>query len=143
MANIPDLIFLLYFTVYQANLVPNNFTSISANTGTRYLYSLYWAIVTVGTVGYGDIVAVSNWEKIVAIIVIMMGGWDDSHHDQSPLPTFNHTPNTPLLNLSTYQPATTLLIQAPPCLPYLWAPWPTLCPTWTATQPAWSSNRAP
>ena len=37
------------------------------------MYALYWATATVGTVGYGDVAAVSVAEKMVSILVIIMG----------------------------------------------------------------------
>jgi hypothetical protein len=39
----------------------------------KYLASLYWAIVTSLTVGYGDILPTNTWEKIFAILVLMIG----------------------------------------------------------------------
>jgi hypothetical protein len=39
----------------------------------RYVYALYWATATIGTVGYGDVHAVSVAEKILSIFVILMG----------------------------------------------------------------------
>lgn len=39
----------------------------------RYIYSLYWAITTMVTVGYGDIVAVTVPEKVVAGCIMLLG----------------------------------------------------------------------
>lgn len=40
----------------------------------RYLVAFYWAVTTVVTVGYGDIVAVTQLEKILAMMWMIMGG---------------------------------------------------------------------
>ncbi len=39
----------------------------------QYMSSLYWAYATLGTVGYGDISAVSTYERIFAILVMLFG----------------------------------------------------------------------
>jgi len=44
-----------------------------ATTGTRYLRSLYWSIVTMTTVGYGDISPGRDVEYIFAIAVMLLG----------------------------------------------------------------------
>ena len=47
----------------------------------RYVASLYWAITTMSTVGYGDIVPVNTAERIFAISAMVLrgqrgfGGW--------------------------------------------------------------------
>lgn len=40
----------------------------------RYLVAFYWAVTTVVTVGYGDIVAVTQLEKLLAMIWMIIGG---------------------------------------------------------------------
>ncbi|GAX74590.1 hypothetical protein CEUSTIGMA_g2038.t1 [Chlamydomonas eustigma] len=61
--------------VYHQNLVPNNDTGreVGAAFTERYVYSLYWAIVSMATVGYGDIVPVNVSEKITTIVIILAG----------------------------------------------------------------------
>nr|CCA26896.1 Voltagegated Ion Channel (VIC) Superfamily putative [Albugo laibachii Nc14] len=45
-----------------------------ANQATlQYLASVYWAIVTMATIGYGDIVAQNNLERIVSIAIMAVG----------------------------------------------------------------------
>ena len=44
-----------------------------ANLSTQYISSLYWAFVTLLTVGYGDMVPITNVEKGFAIVVIVLG----------------------------------------------------------------------
>ena len=38
-----------------------------------YVVSLYWAAATMTSTGYGDVSAVSSGERIVAIIVMVIG----------------------------------------------------------------------
>lgn len=49
----------------EHNEQPEKFRSI--------LHGIYWAITTVTTVGYGDVVPVSNLGKMVAAVVMLMG----------------------------------------------------------------------
>lgn len=53
-------------------LVEFGFTT--ADNATRYVASLYWTIVTMLTVGYGDIYATNNIEKIFSIVAMLTGG---------------------------------------------------------------------
>jgi len=39
----------------------------------QYAYALYWAYVTMTTVGYGDVCAVNNTERVFAIILMVIG----------------------------------------------------------------------
>jgi hypothetical protein len=47
---------------------------LDASWSNRYLNTYYWAITTLATVGYGDIVPCNNIEKIYCIIVMLIGG---------------------------------------------------------------------
>lgn len=39
----------------------------------KYLVSMYWSVTTLSTVGYGDIAAINTEERIIAIIVMLIG----------------------------------------------------------------------
>ena len=41
--------------------------------GTRYVVSVYWAITTMTTIGYGDIVPNTNEERLFCIVCMLMG----------------------------------------------------------------------
>ena len=40
----------------------------------QYMSSFYWSIVTVMTVGYGDITPVNKFERLYCLLVILFGG---------------------------------------------------------------------
>ena len=44
-----------------------------ASWGTKYIYSLYWAVTTIVTVGYGDITPQNEYEIAVTILVELSG----------------------------------------------------------------------
>ena len=44
-----------------------------ANLAVRYINSIYWATTTIITIGYGDIVPVTQEEKLFAISVMVVG----------------------------------------------------------------------
>jgi hypothetical protein len=39
---------------------------------TKYLYSLYWSTITILTIGYGDLVPVTNPERIFVILTALI-----------------------------------------------------------------------
>ena len=40
---------------------------------TTYLDALWWSFATTSTVGYGDIVPVTTWGKILGILLMLIG----------------------------------------------------------------------
>ena len=45
---------------------------IDSDIYSLYIAALYWAFVTMATVGYGDIVPITNSEKIFTIIAMLI-----------------------------------------------------------------------
>jgi voltage-gated potassium channel len=52
---------------------------VDADQWTQYITSLYWAIVSVTTMGYGDIMPVTHVERMVCIGVALTGAVVFSH----------------------------------------------------------------
>ena len=44
-----------------------------APTDVQYLYSVYWALTTLTTVGYGDITPANNAERVYALVCLLIG----------------------------------------------------------------------
>lgn len=58
----------------QGNATWDNISSVNADdTSRRYIDSLYWTAATIFTVGYGDIVAKNDEERLFSIAVILVG----------------------------------------------------------------------
>ena len=45
----------------------------SGSMGTRYITAIYWSMMTISTVGYGDIGAVTSWERVAASLAMLFG----------------------------------------------------------------------
>jgi voltage-gated potassium channel len=65
MLTVITLVIILGSVMYLVEEKENGFTSIPE--------SIYWAIVTITTVGYGDISPVTPWGKFVASIMMLLG----------------------------------------------------------------------
>ncbi|KDO27239.1 hypothetical protein SPRG_07488 [Saprolegnia parasitica CBS 223.65] len=46
----------------------------SADESTKYIVSLYWSVMTIGTVGYGDVQPKTDFERVVCIMCMLAGG---------------------------------------------------------------------
>ena len=44
------------------------------DSGTQYIYSVYWSLSTITAVGYGDIFPVSDLEQAFVVLVLVLGG---------------------------------------------------------------------
>lgn len=62
--------------VFETNDFPNTWLTVTnvenADWNIRYIYSIYWAITTMVTVGYGDVVPITPIEKVYAIICMLL-----------------------------------------------------------------------
>ena len=45
----------------------------TASVSEQYLYSVYWALTTLTTVGYGDIVPANNMERAYCLFAMLIG----------------------------------------------------------------------
>ena len=47
---------------------------LGSDLSLQYLTAFYWAVTTLTTIGYGDIVPITKSEKIYCIFVMLLGG---------------------------------------------------------------------
>ena len=62
-----------YFNVYEKNVEPDG-TIRPVDKGSLYIASVYWAVATLSTLGYGDVVPETNAERIYSVAATFMGG---------------------------------------------------------------------
>ena len=62
-----------YFNMYEKNLQPDG-TIKPVDNGSLYVASVYWAVATLSTLGYGDIVPESNAERLYSVVCTFVGG---------------------------------------------------------------------
>lgn len=65
----PYIFFSLSFTTLSIPLPPLH----STPSGTQYVFSLYWSLTVLSTVGFGDIVPLTQTEMIYTCIVMLIG----------------------------------------------------------------------
>eukprot|EP01137_Pigoraptor_chileana_P029513 Opistho-2@14839 len=61
---------------WATQLLRSNRTGVhldDSSTATRYILTLYWAVTTTTTTGYGDVVPFTNGEKVYALLVMLVG----------------------------------------------------------------------
>jgi len=51
-----------------------NYQDVSQSAAREYMASLYWAMTTMTTVGYGDLTPQTDWERIYSMIAMVIGG---------------------------------------------------------------------
>jgi hypothetical protein len=57
----------------EDSTLPNTDVDVPVPMWTKYLYSTYWAITTVTTIGYGDITPVTNAELVFVCVAELLG----------------------------------------------------------------------
>eukprot|EP00597_Dinobryon_sp_UTEXLB2267_P011107 CAMPEP_0170103660 /NCGR_PEP_ID=MMETSP0020_2-20130122/3637_1 /TAXON_ID=98059 /ORGANISM="Dinobryon sp., Strain UTEXLB2267" /LENGTH=1243 /DNA_ID=CAMNT_0010327291 /DNA_START=886 /DNA_END=4617 /DNA_ORIENTATION=- len=55
------------------NVSKNGISLQNESTAVQYLWSLYWTIATLTTVGYGDVTASNTYERILNIFILLIG----------------------------------------------------------------------
>ncbi|MEO6048302.1 MAG: cyclic nucleotide-binding domain-containing protein [Candidatus Kapaibacterium sp.] len=48
-------------------------TADDSDSFSRYFHAIYWCVTTLTTVGYGDVTPANNWQRMYAMIVMIIG----------------------------------------------------------------------
>ena len=67
----PSLLSLRYETTWLTSY--DDGSGVTAETSVQYLYSVYWALTTLTTVGYGDITPANNAERKYTLMTLLIG----------------------------------------------------------------------
>ncbi len=73
-----QVLFVIFFAMVILNLLACNWILIrpfkeDSDLFSTYVAAVYWLITTLATVGYGDIVPITNMERIFTISIMLMG----------------------------------------------------------------------
>ena len=63
----------LHYSCKSTSWVAEHFVTSNTSAYHDYIISLYWAVATLTSTGYGDVTAVNTVERIIALIVMLIG----------------------------------------------------------------------
>lgn len=55
--------------------------------GEVYVAALYWSVMTLTTIGYGDVITTGVGERVLAIFLMFLGTWNGCPHKQPAPPS--------------------------------------------------------